>query len=93
MSASAAHQAYKARIAKERARWQAESPHSKRIRRFDKTPPRPKVLRWYKDLSRQACSLITQLRNGHAGYLARVRAVDSKDVLVTCRVPETVEHF
>ncbi|KAL1670983.1 hypothetical protein EV122DRAFT_256801 [Schizophyllum commune] len=87
VSASAAHQAYKARIAKERARWQAESPHSKRIRRFDKTPPRPKVLRWYKDLSRQACSLITQLRNGHAGYLARHVPENIESRRVPCSIP------
>ncbi|KAL1657429.1 hypothetical protein GGF50DRAFT_36003, partial [Schizophyllum commune] len=38
---------------------------------------------------------VTQLRSGHVGlngYLARVKAVDSR-MCSTCRVPETVEHF
>ncbi|KAL1658657.1 hypothetical protein GGF50DRAFT_120653 [Schizophyllum commune] len=53
-SAAAARQAYKASILSQperQARWEA-SEHGQRIRRFDTTPPGPKVLRWYKDLLR-----------------------------------------
>lgn len=62
---------------------------------FDKTPPSQRTLRWYEDLHRGQCSIITQMRTGHVGlnaYLARFGAVDSS-LCPTCREPETVNHF
>ncbi|KAJ7153407.1 hypothetical protein C8R43DRAFT_828743, partial [Mycena crocata] len=51
--------------------------------------------RWYEDLHRSQCSIITQMRTGHVGlnaYLARFGAVDSS-LCPMCREPETVNHF
>ncbi|KAJ6631077.1 hypothetical protein B0H10DRAFT_1677943, partial [Mycena sp. CBHHK59/15] len=61
---------------------------------FDKTPPSQRTLRWYEDMHRGQCSILTQLRTGHVGlnaYLARFGAVDS-GLCQTCREPETVKE-
>ncbi|KAK7063814.1 hypothetical protein R3P38DRAFT_2491623 [Favolaschia claudopus] len=74
--------------------WQ-ESRAGQRIAAFDKTPPGRRTLRWYEDLHRGSCSIITQLRTGHIGlnaYLARFGAVDSPKCH-TCGEPETVRHY
>ncbi|KAK7043510.1 hypothetical protein R3P38DRAFT_2510195, partial [Favolaschia claudopus] len=74
--------------------WQ-ESRAGQRIAAFDKTPPGRSTLRWYEDLHRGGCSIITQLRTGHTGlnaYLARFGAVDSP-LCHTCGEPETVRHY
>jgi hypothetical protein len=62
---------------------------------LDKTPPSQRTLRWYEDLHRGQCSIITQMRTGHVGLnasLARFGAVDS-GLCQTCREPETINHF
>lgn len=81
-----------------RAEWQSEwedSKHGKRLHRIDPTPPSKPALNLYKGRSRQAGSIITQLRTGHAalnGFLSRIKAVDSP-LCTRCCIPETVEHF
>jgi hypothetical protein len=62
---------------------------------FDKTPPSQRTLRWYEDMHRGQCSIITQVHTGHVSlnaYLTRFGVVDS-DLCQTCREPETVNHF
>ncbi|KAI0780361.1 hypothetical protein BD413DRAFT_457113, partial [Trametes elegans] len=47
---------------------------------IDSTPPSLAVHKLYQGLSRQQCSILSQLRSGHVGlnaYLARIHAVDS----------------
>ncbi|KAM5544129.1 hypothetical protein V8D89_002178 [Ganoderma adspersum] len=59
------------------------------------TPPGPAVLKLYRGLSRQQCSIISQLCSGHIGlnaFLARIHAIDSP-LCLTCSIPETVSHF
>ncbi|KAM5534214.1 hypothetical protein V8D89_012121 [Ganoderma adspersum] len=49
----------------------------------------------YRGLSRQQCSILAQLRSGHAAlnsYLAHINAADSP-LCLACRTPETPEHF
>ncbi|KIJ25198.1 hypothetical protein M422DRAFT_108546, partial [Sphaerobolus stellatus SS14] len=61
----------------------------------DKRPPSRHVLKFYKDLPRRSCSIITQLRTGFIGlnsYLYKVKAVDSPKC-PHCQVTESVTHF
>lgn len=81
-----------------RAKWQSLWKSSKRgiqLRRIDSLPPSKPVLNLYKERTRQAGSIITQLRTGHSAlnaFLFRIKAVDSP-LCTRCRVPETTEHF
>ncbi|KAJ7760825.1 hypothetical protein DFH07DRAFT_719704, partial [Mycena maculata] len=62
---------------------------------FDKSPPGRQPLKWFTDLPRRQCSILTQLRTGHIGlnvYLAWFGAVNSA-LCQTCQEPETVNHF
>jgi hypothetical protein len=66
-----------------------------RFEDFNKTPPSQRMLRWYEDMHRGQCSIITQMHTGHVGlnvYLTRFGVVDS-DLCQTCCEPETVNHF
>ena len=59
------------------------------------TPPGPAVLRLYRSLSRQQCSILSQLHSGHTGlndFLAQIRTINSPFCL-SCSTPETVSHF
>jgi ribonuclease HI len=76
------------------AEWET-SQVSKHIAQADKTPPGESTLKWYADLPRRQCSILTQLRTSHIGlnaYLARFGIVDTSHC-PTCNKPETVNHF
>ncbi|KAF8580770.1 hypothetical protein K439DRAFT_1266919, partial [Ramaria rubella] len=63
--------------------------------KFDMTPPPHKVLKFYKDIPRHSCSIITQLHTGHAGlngFLHKFKAV-KWPLCPLCDVREDVEHF
>jgi hypothetical protein len=65
------------------------------MKRFDENPPARRILKLYEDLSRQSCSIITQLRPGHIGlnqFLHRIGVAQSP-LCEHCNVPETVDHF
>jgi hypothetical protein len=94
-SQAALRAAYKKRTASQWKDSWSSSRAGQRHYGFDKTPPGRQPLKWYADLPRRQCSIITQLRTGHIGlnaYLARFGAVDSP-LCQTCREPETVNHF
>lgn len=81
------------------ARWQElwiQSPQGGRCTRvIDNSPPSLTVHKLYQGLPRRHCSILSQLRSGHAGlnaFLARINAVDSP-LCQTCLVPETPSHF
>ena len=75
--------------------WEA-SPQGRRFQRaIDPTPPGRDAAKVFRSLSRRQCSILTQLRSGHAGlnrFLARIGAVDSP-LCAVCRVPESVSHY
>ncbi|KAF8580662.1 hypothetical protein K439DRAFT_1356493 [Ramaria rubella] len=63
--------------------------------KFDKNPPGHWILKFYRDLPCRSCSLITQLRTGHAslnGFLHHINVVDSA-MCPPCHPKETVEHY
>ena len=64
-------------------------------RAIDNRPPGSGIRKLYRGLTRQQCSVLSQLRSGHVGlnaFLARIRAVDS-DLCPVCLLPETVAHY
>jgi ribonuclease HI len=95
ISVAALKAARKKLVARQRgAEWET-SRVGKRIAQVDKTPPGKSTLKWYADLPRRQCSILTQLRTGHIGlnaYLARFGIVDTSHC-PTCNEPETVNHF
>lgn len=79
-------------------RWKSEwlkSASAKKLRPIALTPPSRKVRAFYRDLSRNECAILTQLRTGHAplnAHLARIRRTDSP-LCSKCKLPETASHF
>ena len=81
------------------AQWTAlweQLPQGRRFQRaIDPAPPGRIAAKVYRGLSRRQCSILSQLRSGHAGlnrFLARIGAVDSP-LCATCRVPESISHY
>ncbi|KAL7280271.1 hypothetical protein ACG7TL_005184 [Trametes sanguinea] len=77
------------------ALWLSSTQGQRCANAVDNSPPSLSAPKLYRGLNRQQCSILTQLRSGHASlnaYLARIKAIDSP-LCAACGVPETVAHF
>jgi ribonuclease HI len=72
-----------------------DSKRAQCLAKFDRSPARVQILKFYLDLPRRSGSLITQLRMGHIGlndFLYKIKAIASP-LCPQCCTPETVDHF
>jgi len=80
------------------SKWEAlwkSSSRSRKMARFDDSPPSCRILKMYKPLPRLSCSLLTQLRTGHVGlnsFLHKINATDSP-LSQACGEREDVDQY